>query len=244
MKEELELEKGYKLITFEDSDKNIVRTLFTGSSYQSVTYTDEKKYLLYDKFTNLYKLCDTHKENIENCLVLGGGGFSYPKYFISRYKNRYMDVVEIDHYMVEIARKFFFLDELYEKYDKEKSRLNIYEEDAFTYIEKCNKKYDSILIDLFIDNEPIYSMFEKESLKNIKKLTKYDTLVVINYIITKEDKNHSIFNKVISNLKDSFKDVGVVALPSYKEKNRGNVLILCSDKDIDVKVDIEVIVLE
>lgn len=239
--EEKELKKGYKLITFEDEAGECVRTIFTGSSYQSVTYTNDKKNELYDRYTNLYCVCDTHKEEIDNCLVLGGGGFSYPKYYISKYPNRYMDVVELDDYMIEIARDYFFLNDLYQEYDPNKERLKIYNEDAFDYISKCTQKYDSILIDLFNDNVPLYEIFSVDNLKLINNLMKSDSLLAINYIITKDDSNHILFNKHIDNLRGIFKNVKAIALPNFKIKNRGNIFILASNCEINVKVKTQII---
>lgn len=239
--EEIELKKGYKLITFEDELKKTVRTIFTGSSYQSVTYTDAQKYELYDRYTNFYRVCDTHKENINNCLVLGGGGFSYPKYYISKYPSRYMDVVELDDYMIEIAREYFFLDDLFQEHDPNKERLKIYNEDAFEYIKKCTKEYDSILIDLFNDNVPLYDMFTVDNLKLINNLMKNDALLAINYIITDRDFNYELFNEHINNLKSVFKNIKAIALPSFKIKNRGNIFLLASNCEINVKVETQVI---
>lgn len=233
MKEEIKLEKGYSILTLEDSNSNVIRTLFTGNSHQSVTYTNELKYELYDKFTNLYKVCDTHKEDISNVLVLGGGGFSYPKYYISKYKNRYMDVVEIDEYLIEVAKKYFYLDELYEEHDKEKERLNIVIDDAFKYIYETNKQYDSILVDLFIDNKPIQKTFEEDTLKQLKSILKEDGIVTINYIITKEDSNYEQLKKDLKNLRKMFKNMKILTTIKFYENKRGNIFIICSNYQIN-----------
>ena len=239
--EKVELKPGYTLITFEDELKENVRTLFTGSSYQSVTFTNHKKYELYDRYTTLYQVCDTHKDEINDCLVLGGGGFSYPKYYISKYSNRNMDVVEYDPFMVEIAYKYFFLEDLFNEHDPNKERLKIHIEDAFEYIKKCNKTYDSILIDLFNDNIPLYEMFNIDNLKYIKKLTNETGLVAINYIITEQDKEHKLFNEHIENLKNTYKYVKAIALPRFLTLNRGNIFLLASDCEINVKVNTHIV---
>ena len=55
------------------------------------------------------------RPDIRETLLIGGGGFAYPKYYISRYRQRRMDVIEIMPQVIEAARKFFYLDEFIEK---------------------------------------------------------------------------------------------------------------------------------
>ena len=38
--------------------------------------------------------------------MIGGAGYSYPKYFISKYEDKNMDVVEIDGEITEIAKNY------------------------------------------------------------------------------------------------------------------------------------------
>ena len=67
--------------------------------------------------------------------MLGGAGFSYPKYLISHYPAKTMDVVEIDEGMVELAFKYFYLDELFDEYNLyENERLKIYVMDGRGYL--------------------------------------------------------------------------------------------------------------
>lgn len=232
MLEEKKLDNGYSLMYFYDSFGNKIRTLFSGSSHQSITYTNHLKNELFDSFTNLYTIVNTHKDEINSVLVLGGGGFSYPKYFISKYQNATMDVVEIDEYMIKIAKEYFFLEELYEEYDKEHKRLKIYNEDALTFLIGKNKKYDSILIDLFIDNIPIYEIFEIESILRIKDSLNSDGIIAINYIITEKDKEEDICKNILNKLKKYFTNVMIYTTPIFFKNNTGNILIVCSNKTI------------
>lgn len=234
MLEEKKLDKGYSLMYFYDSFGNKIRTLYSGSSHQSITYTNHLKNELFDSFTTLYTIADTYKENVESILVLGGGGFSYPKYFISRYQNATMDVVEIDDYMIEVAKEYFFLNDLYNEHDKEHKRLQIYNEDALTFLVGKNKKYDSILIDLFIDNVPIYKIFEKDYILMVKNSLNPDGIVVINYIITEKDKEEGTCINILNELKKYFDNVSTYTTPIFFKKNLGNILIVCSNKEIDM----------
>jgi spermidine synthase len=46
--------------------------------------------------------------------MLGGGGISYPHYYLNKHKNKKMDIVEINPKCIEYAKKYFYLDELIE----------------------------------------------------------------------------------------------------------------------------------
>lgn len=218
---------NYEIKRIYDDFGNEIRTLYTGSSHQSITYTNEKKFELYDKHTLLFDIC-ANDDDDQKVLVLGGGCFSYPKYYISHYKTKTMDVVEIDKKMIDIAREFFYLDELYEKYDKFKQRLKIYCEDAFLFINKQNKKYDSIFIDLFIDKMPIKEVYEDNNLKKIQDLINNNGIIVINYIIDNNEESKTTYKTNINQLKKYFEFVNIYAIPEYKERRYGNVLIICS----------------
>lgn len=67
---------------------NNVRILNIDSGFESATFTDEDKVneLVFD-YTRYYDLMFNAKIDINNVLLIGGSGYSYPKYYISHYKN-------------------------------------------------------------------------------------------------------------------------------------------------------------
>ena len=62
------------------------------SGYESATFTDESKVneLVFD-YTKFYDLMFNANIEINNTLLIGGAGYSYPKYYISHYPNKTMD---------------------------------------------------------------------------------------------------------------------------------------------------------
>lgn len=66
---------------------NNVRILNIDSGFESATFTDEDKVneLVFD-YTRYYDLMFNAKIDINNVLLIGGAGYSYPKYYISHYK--------------------------------------------------------------------------------------------------------------------------------------------------------------
>jgi len=51
--------------------------------------------------------------------MIGGAAYTYPTYYLEKYKDKNIDVVEIDPKMTEIAKEYF-------KLDTNNERLNIF----------------------------------------------------------------------------------------------------------------------
>ncbi len=100
-----------------DEDGRPVRLLRVGRSVQSATYVDEDS--RFEPVFDYYLAFDLMFEvnpRIQNVLMLGGGGYAYPKHLIATRPEARIDVVEIDPAITSIARRHFFLGELIEEY--------------------------------------------------------------------------------------------------------------------------------
>ena len=74
---------------------------------------------------------------IRNVAMLGGGGFSYPKYLVAHHPGVSVDVVEIDPMVVSIAERWFYLDRLAAEFDTDGTgRLGVFVEDARDFLEE------------------------------------------------------------------------------------------------------------
>ena len=168
-------------------------------------------------------------------LMLGGGAISYPHYYLNKYKNKKIDIVEINPKCIEYAKKYFYLDELIEKTNE---RLNIIIDDAIKYINYCQKKYDYILIDLFNGKEPIKEIYNAENIINLRKIIKDNGIIVINYITTSDTYNEEI-KKIIS-LADNYK---IIANKKYfnNVNKTGNIIIVLSNNEIKLLENYECI---
>ncbi len=113
---------------------------------QSAMYLDDPVELA-SRYTRFYRLMEHFMPGFENVLMLGGGGYSFPKYALVHYPRMKMDVVEIDPRVTELARTHFGL--------WSDPRLTVHHEDARTFLNKLGAagnravKYDMILGDTF-----------------------------------------------------------------------------------------------
>jgi len=123
----------------ERSKKAIITLRTDPFANQSAMFLDSDELVFtYAKYFRLVRHFHPH---IKKALMIGGCGYSYPKYFIDKFPESTMDVVEIDPGMTEIARKYFRL--------QENDRLRIFHEDARTFLNKNKNKYDVIYGDAF-----------------------------------------------------------------------------------------------
>lgn len=98
--------------TMTGPDGRAVRLLLVGRSVQSATYVDEEYRAepVFDYYLAFDLMFDA-KPDIERVLMVGGGGYAYPKHIIATRPEVHMDVVEIDPAITRIALTDFYLAE-------------------------------------------------------------------------------------------------------------------------------------
>jgi predicted membrane-bound spermidine synthase len=93
-------------------------------------------------YARFYDLLKHFNPGFQRTLMLGGGGFTYPRHYVETYPNATIDVVEIDPKVERIARKYFRL--------RDDPRLKVFHEDGRVFLNKASAgTYDAILIDAF-----------------------------------------------------------------------------------------------
>ena len=133
-----------------------IRYMLIGNGCESATYVDEdKKYELVVPYTKYYDLMYKANIDIKDALMIGGGGYSYPKYCVSHHPKTAMDVVEIDEQITELAKEYFYLDDALREFN---NRLNIINEDGKVFINTTDRKYDAVLNDAFTGTTPAESL--------------------------------------------------------------------------------------
>jgi spermidine synthase len=138
-------------------------------------------YSLESDYTKFFPLGLLLNDNTTRVLFIGGGGFSGPKYFTQYYPNVSVDVVEIDPQVVEVAKKYFFL-------DTSNSKIKIYTGDAREFLADYGGKYDIIVLDAFSkDYVPFHLMTIEFYSLLFDKLTD-NGVIISNHIGSSNDK--------------------------------------------------------
>lgn len=213
-----------------------VRILNTDSGYESATFIDkDKRNDLVFEYTKYYDRMFEINE-CKDILMIGGAGYSYPKYFISHNPDKNMDVVEIDGDITKIARKYFYLDDLFIEYDLNNNRrLNLITEDGRVYLNQNSKKYDNILNDAFLGSNPARVLTTLECVEKIKESLKPDGAYLTNIVSSLEGDNSKFIKAEVNTISKVFKYVYVVPCNKNKKTDEiENNMVIGTDKELKI----------
>lgn len=158
-------------------DGQPVRGIATGpNGTQSGVYRNNPDQLLF-WYTQRMAEAVAASPKHDRILVLGGGVFTLPQYLAATYPDSQVDVVEIDPELADIARKYF--------YYKDPKNVQMIFEDARTYVNRSQRTYDVILVDVYSDASVPFSLMTREYGQQINRLLNKDGVVVVNMIAGK-----------------------------------------------------------
>ena len=158
-------------------------------------------------------------ENSE-LLLLGLGGGSLVHHF-ERLKFK-MDIVEIDERIKEVAQKYF----------KVSSNHNFFINDARNFINTCKKKYDIIVLDLFLNETPPIQMLTQESISKIQNLLNEKGRIIINFYGYTTGQKGLAARSVLSTIEST----GLITeiLPTPGNENHRNLIFIAQKEKIDL----------
>ena len=211
-----------------------VRVLNIDSGFESATFINkEKRNELVFEYTKYYDLMFKANIDIKDTLMIGGAGYNYPKYFISHYQDKTMDVVEIDGEITEIAKEYFYLNDLIREYKlEENKRLGLITDDGRVYLNQNNKKYDAILNDAFAGNSPAKTLTTKEAAERIKASLNTNGVYLTNIISALEGEESKFIKAEVNTLKQVFKNVYIVPCYDVDPNEPQNTMVIASDDDL------------
>lgn len=184
---------------FKNNSGKEFNTLEVDTGYESIASGEKNLTAEYLKY---YDLFNYYQENTENVLMIGGAAYTYPSYFLEQYKDKKIDVVEIDSKMTELAEKYFDL-------NTQNKNLNIYHEDGRRYINTTQNKYDCILIDAFKGLNVPFQLTTEEALIQAKRNLNENGIVITNIISALDGKNANFIKYEYATYKKVFKDVKI-----------------------------------
>jgi spermidine synthase len=235
----ISVDTEYGRIIIEEGTLNGEPVLYYKQSgaYSSATYLDDNcKFDLVFDYLKKYDLMLDFVD-AKQVAMIGGAAYQYPKYFISHFPDKTMDVIEIDPKSTEIARKYFFLDDLIKDYDlNNNKRLNIIHDDGRLYVNNnVDKKYDLILNDAFIGRNPVKTLCTLEFFQNVERSLTDDGIYAINIISSLEGKGSRLLRAEVNTLKKVFKNVVCVKLIQNDDDSFvDNILVIASNGEFNI----------
>jgi spermidine synthase len=178
---------------------------------------------LFLPYSRYYDLVSLFKPDPGGFLILGGGGYSYPKYALDKYPKATIDVVEIDPQVTELARKFFFLEE--------NPRLTIFHEDARCFLRKTSRKYDAVLVDVFNSHYSVpFHLTTVETAKALYDRLADDGVVILNVLSRMDGRQGRFLRAEYATYGAVFKHVDLFAVSSPEDGSIWQNFMLVASK--------------
>ncbi|MCX7872609.1 MAG: fused MFS/spermidine synthase [Verrucomicrobiae bacterium] len=159
-------------------------------------------------------LAEGYTGKIEDVLCIGLGVGIVPMEFAK--KGARVDVVEINPFVVPMAKKHF---------DLEPERMNITICDGRYFLNQSKKQYDAIILDAFLGDSSPSHMMTKEAFLSMKRLLKPSGTLVINSFGDLEKGRDFFTASLQETLKSVFKSVRI------HTAHTGNIFFAVSDKE-------------
>ncbi len=137
---------GRLLVRNEREHGEWVRYLRVNGRPESAMYCNPlKAYELVFPYMKYFAYAMSARPKIRRTLLIGGGGFAYPRYYLEQYPEREITVAEISHDVVEVSRQWFGLGAL----EADRERFRLWEGDGFSLLAHTEEKFDLIINDAF-----------------------------------------------------------------------------------------------
>jgi len=213
-----------------------------GSTCQSSMLIDRPNDLM-SRYCQYNELAFHFHPNLQNMLVIGGGGYCLPKHVISSHQNVNVDVVEIDPGITKVAREWFGLTDAM----LDNQRLRIAHEDARRFLRRAKNeihsagkpKYDFVFGDAFNSHYNIPShLTTKEYMEEVSECLSDDGIFMTNIIASISGEKSKLFQGFHRALTEVFPQVEVFLVSGPNdEKYVQNIVVVGFKRRYDLKTD-------
>lgn len=246
--------------TMTGPDGRAVRLLLVGRSVQSATYMDEEYRAepVFDYYLAFDLMFDA-KPDIERVLMVGGGGYAYPKHIIATRPEVHMDVVEIDPAITRIALKDFYLAEylsdfpfggtydlgricadgcdyladlsrvVQEELGGEGRDTEFARQARRRYGASFGRRYDAMVFDVFAGKKPVASLASPAAIRNAHACLNPGGVLIANVVSTLEGPKSAFLHQYVEALEGEFAHVHVIPLSPDSTDAPDNVILLATD---------------
>jgi spermidine synthase len=201
-----------------------LRMLSTGpeGSQSAVDLEDPTRLAL--PYTRYYRLAGHFRPDLHNMLMLGGGGYSFPKYAMSR-PNEFggaprMDVVEIDPGVTAVAREYFGL--------KAMPGLTLHHDDARRFLNRMAAPggYQVALVDVFTSHLSVpFHLATRETAQALSRALDDNGVVLVNCISAAEGPKSRFYRALLATYRDVFPHVESFLLEPEDPTSLQNIIL-------------------
>ena len=229
-----------------DADKTPVRLLNVNGTYQSVSYVPkdlraelavEYHRLMADfiaQATVTPQPTPTGQEAPRaRVLILGGGGFSLPKYLIAHNPALDVTAVEIDPKIIKLARERFFLTEVLNESNAEaEGRAHIVADDAWKTLQDFSSGSFSVIVnEVFAGKRPLGPMKTAEGAQLVHDRLCKGGLYLADIRCPLEGSQSAPLTEVVEEFDRIFTHVAYVPEWPDTPKTAGNNVLIATDAE-------------
>lgn len=203
----------------ETTDRHI-RIMTTGPAWsQSAMYLDDPLELALP-YTRFFRLAEHYAPGFERVLMIGGGGYSFPKYLQASMEDLELDVVEIDPGFTNLARKYFAFEP--------DPRVRVHHQDARRYLNQNDSPYDVLILDAFNSHYSVpFQLCTRQAVFRMAANLQQDGVLIMNLLSALYGDNGRFLRAQLATLEDVFPQVLIfpVSAPDDPEIVQNVVLV-------------------
>ncbi len=221
----LNMDTGYAVVRDEFFRGHRVRMLYVDGAMESAIYLEptlrDAPPFYYQE--SLLKLME--EEGLRDTLLIGGGGFIFPRAYLKSREDRRIRVVEIEPELLTIAREDFWFDEVYQQeIDK---RLFVTIGDGFDYIRETDEMYDLIINDAFAGSTADQGLLMPDSAAEVYQHLNPGGRYMINLVTAKTGEDAMSGQLQTQILESIFGTVEMVPVhPDWKPHEKQNYILI------------------
>jgi spermidine synthase len=134
---------------------------------------------LHAVFRKAFSRFNIRERDISNALILGFGTGSVASILCHDYqKDVHLTGVEKDPVVIDLARKYFHIDRY--------KNLSLHIEDAGDFVESCDKKFDLVVVDVFVGADVPEKFTQENFLAALGRLLSPEGIVFFNVVVYDE----------------------------------------------------------
>jgi spermidine synthase len=222
-------------------DGTRMRALVVGGVFQSATYLGERRNELPFAYLRSLERVFELGVPVRDVLLLGGGGYAYPKYLITHHPETSVDVVEIDPAITRIARRWFYLDRLIAETNCVRDgRLGLVDADGRAYLEQGGKAYDVVINDTFRGRVPARELATLEAASAVRSRLRPGGIYLANVVSHQGGQDLGFLRDVTATLDEAFGHVHVIPATDETFRGEDNYLVIATDGDYAFSDDLGV----
>jgi spermidine synthase len=172
----------------------------------------------------LTNLCSVYPEN-SSILLLGLGGGAVAR-TIAQVNGQYVDAVEFDKRIIDVADDFFGLKDY-------RHKISVFYDDARRYVKATQKKYNIIIVDAFNGEIAPSHVLSKEAISEMMNRLKKGGAILINFNGFVSEAEGISSRSLYATLKDLGLTVNVFTSMEEGESNR-NLLFAITQQNVKV----------